>query len=88
MTLPKSIHAALREILVAAAGVWVLAGARDKKEYVYVHNRWVEIIVRYNGEEAPPHRRADDALADSEKLRQAATAKRLEDLTSDRSADA
>jgi hypothetical protein len=89
---PKSIQAAERETYDHAARIWVLAGAKPGKYYSYVENRWVEISLKYNGEEAPPRRReADkesDFLAAETDARRAATAKRLEDLGSDRSAHA
>lgn len=100
----------LREACGNAARVWVLAGAKPTKQYTYVDNRWVEISIRFNGEEAPPRRREGEMTADEKQqrddarginflreldflspetdARQAATAKRLEDLGSDRSADA
>ena len=82
----------LREVLGAAARMWVLAGAKVYKEYIYVENRWVMVTLAYNGEENPPRRREADKeaeyLAPETDARQAATAKRLEDLTSDRSSEA
>lgn len=54
----------LREAAGHAARVWVLSGAKPTKLHIYVDNRWVEISLRYNGEEAPPHRRAEDKESD------------------------
>lgn len=59
-------EAYLREAVGNAARVWVLSGAKPTKLYTYVENRWVEISLQFNGEEAPPQRRAGDAEKESE----------------------
>ena len=111
VTPDKSVY--LKEACGNAARVWVLNGAKPEKIHIFVEYRWVEVGLKYNGEENPPRRReadkeveilragnaagtllGDPALREGDYLapetdaRQAATAKRLEDLGSDRSADA
>lgn len=88
--------AALREVCSTAARVWSLSGSPKKFEhYTYVNNRWVLVTVEFNGEEAPPKRRAEDnrkpATMRPARLPGQADGTgrdRLEDLTSDRSIDA
>lgn len=58
----------LREAAGNAARVWVLTGAKPAKLYVYVDRRWVEVSLAYNGEEAAPRRRAEDAEKELEHL--------------------
>lgn len=84
MTIPKSIQAALREIIVAVAGVWVLAGAKPMTEYVFRDHKWVEISIRYNGEHEKPRRRVEDKEGDYLAPKES----RLDALMSDRSIDA
>jgi hypothetical protein len=82
-------RAALREACGLVARLWVLGSRfpQPMKEYIYVGRRWVMVLVQFNGEEPTPRRRAEDKESDylAPETDDRAVAKRLEDLTDDRS---